>query len=363
MKITVIIPRLTIAGVPLAQIRLAKAFSERGYSVDLIIGYIEKGSDLPSIEKINIIHFNKIKVRSMFFIFLSYLIKNKPNIIFSAEDHLNILITFAVIISFSKVKLSCSSRVTPYDTYSNKIFSKRWLLKYLNKLTSWRVNVLTCVSEEMTKQYYEVLNSKRYVCVYNIIDSQSSRKLMYQAINNEWLNNKNIKVIIAAGKLAYWKGFENLINAFSIVSKERDVKLIILGDGPQRSILEKLVYKLNLTNNVSLPGYVINPLSYFALSEVFVLSSIVEGMPNVLVEAMMCGCTPVSTNCPTGPKELLKNNKFGYLVPVGDKYAMSNAIIKALDQPISKELLEEAIKPFNENVIVNKHIELININR
>ena len=111
-----------------------------------------------------------------------------------------------------------------------------------------------------------------------------------------------------------------------------------------------------------MPGYVINPLSYFALSEVFVLSSIVEGMPNVLVEAMMCGCTPVSTNCPTGPKELLKNNKFGYLVPVGDKFAMANAIIKALDQPISKSLLEEAIKPFKENVIVNKHIELINMN-
>jgi glycosyltransferase involved in cell wall biosynthesis len=362
MKITVIIPRYTIAGVPLAQIRLARAFALQGHKVDLVVGYIEKNSKMPVFNNVKILHLNKKKVRQMFTQIIFYLIKNKPQIIFSAEDHLNICISLSTIFSFSKAKLSCSSRVTPYDTYSNKIFTKRWFLKYLNKLTSWRVDALTCVSEDMVKQYHAVLNSKKHICIYNIIDDSHSRKLMNEKANHEWLINKNCKIIIAAGKLAPWKGFDNLIKSFEIVKKSMNVKLIILGDGPERYKLNSIILKLNLEHEVSLPGYVSNPLSYFIKSDVFVLSSTVEGMPNVLVEAMMCGCTPVSTDCPTGPRELLQSNQNGYLVPVNDKFAMSSSIISALNKPIPASILNKAVQPFQENVIINKHFSSININ-
>lgn len=360
-KISIIIPRYTIAGVPLAQIRLAKAFSYYGYNVELLIGYVENGSKLPLLENISILHFNKKKVRNILFPLILYLIKNKPALMFSAEDHLNICVSIAAMFSLSNVKLSCSSRVTPYDTYSNKIFSKRWFLKYLNKFTSWRVNVLTCVSEDMVYQYYKIFKNKKYICIYNIVDDHQSRNLMKEKTNHKWINNKKNKIIIAAGKLAYWKGFENLIKSFSIVNKKTNAKLIILGDGPEREKLETLISSLNLNKFISLPGYVANPLSYFSKSDVFVLSSLVEGMPNVLVEAMMCGCTPVSTDCPTGPKELLKSNKYGYLVPVNDKYKMATAIIKALEKPISQKLLKEAIKPFNENTVLEKHLRSLHV--
>ena len=104
-----------------------------------------------------------------------------------------------------------------------------------------------------------------------------------------------------------------------------------------------------------------NPLKYYAQSDVFVLSSLVEGLPNVLVEAMMCGCTAVSTDCPTGPREVLRDGKFGYLVPVRDPEAMAAAIQKALDYPTPASLLAEAVSPFEVNTVIDRHFEVLGL--
>ena len=136
---------------------------------------------------------------------------------------------------------------------------------------------------------------------------------------------------------------------------------MILGDGPLRSELEALIIELGLDDVVSLLGYVENPLKYFARADVFVLSSHVEGLPNVLVEAMMCGCTPVSTDCPTGPREVLQDGKYGYLVPQRDPVALAAGIEQALDRPIPKELLAEAVRPFEEGAVLSRHFEVLGL--
>jgi glycosyltransferase involved in cell wall biosynthesis len=137
--------------------------------------------------------------------------------------------------------------------------------------------------------------------------------------------------------------------------------LIILGDGPLRTELQNLIESFGLVDTIELLGYVENPLKYFARADVFILSSLVEGMPNVLVEAMMCGCTPVSTDCPTGPRELLQDGKYGYLVPMRDPTAMAAAIESALDHPIPKALLDEAVDPFEENRVIDRHFEVLGL--
>ena len=108
-------------------------------------------------------------------------------------------------------------------------------------------------------------------------------------------------------------------------------------------------------------GYVQNPLKYFSRCDVFVLSSLVEGLPNVLVEAMMCGCTPVSTDCPTGPNEVLGGGKYGYLVPMHSPAAMAAAIEQALDNPVPKVSLDEAVSPFEESRILERHFKLLGL--
>ena len=225
----------------------------------------------------------------------------------------------------------------------------------------WRADVLTCVSRDMVEQYRQVFNSPPHVCVYNIVDDRSSRLRMQEPVEHEWLDRKDCPVLIAAGALAPWKGFADLIHAMKALSRSRAARLIILGDGPLRSELEALIVELGLSKIVKLQGYVENPLKYFARADIFALSSHVEGLPNVLVEAMMCGCTPVSTDCPTGPREVIQDGKYGYLVPMRDPAAMAAAIEEALDNPIPKGRLAEAVRPFEEGAVIERHFGLLGL--
>jgi glycosyltransferase involved in cell wall biosynthesis len=362
MKICVVTPLYAIAGVPLAQLRFARALANQGHDVDLIIGYVDHALyQLPKITEVNVVLWDYPKVRGMFWPLCRYLAQAKPDVVFSAEDHLNTIVLSAAIVSRSQAKISCSSRVTPFDTYSKKPFTKRWLLKQIMRSVMWRANALTCVSKDMVKQYQQVFKDPPHQCVYNIVDDKHSRLKLQEPVDHEWFTNPDYPVLVAAGRLAYWKGFSDLIHAVKELSTKRRVRLLILGDGPLKAELEELVRSLDLSQWVQLLGYVANPLKYFAHASVFVLSSHVEGMPNVLVEAMMCGCTPVSTDCPTGPRELLQEGKYGYLVPMRDPVAMAAGIDLALSQPIAPRLLAQAIHPFEEKAVIARHFEVLGI--
>lgn len=361
MKITVALPRFAITGVPLAQLRFARALAARGHAVTLIVGFVDRECALPSVEGVRVECWNVRKVRSMLWPMIRHLRRESPDLVFSAEDHLNTLVLIAAVLSRSKAKVSGSSRVTPFDTYSNTVFSKRWFLKQAASAVMWRADALTCVSEDMVAQYRSVFAKPKHVCVYNIVDDAHSRARMTEPVDHPWLVAKEIPVVVGAGRLAPWKGFADLIDAAARVMLTRPIRLLILGDGPLRPELQAMIDSRGLGGAIELVGNVDNPLKYYANAAVFALSSRVEGMPNVLVEAMMCGCTPVSTQCPTGPRELLRDGKFGYLVPVGDPAALAEAIVRALERPIAKHLLDEAVSPFEENRVIARHFEVLGL--
>jgi glycosyltransferase involved in cell wall biosynthesis len=333
----------------------------RGHVVELLIGHIHVGYVFEPPAGIKTKVLNCPNVRSMLWPLMRYLRTEKPDIVFSAEDHLNTLLLIAAVLMGSKAKISGSSRVTPFDTYSKAPFTKRWVLKHLTRAVMRRADALTCVSKDMVKQYQQVFASPPHVCVYNIVDDARSRGRLQEPVDHPWLANKSTPVLVAAGRLAPWKGFADLIEAMALLSSKRKVRLLIFGDGPLRTELQGLIDARGLDDVVQLVGYVENPLKYFARAEVFVLSSHVEGLPNVLVEAMMCGCTPVSTDCPTGPREVLQDGKYGYLVPIRNPQAMANGIEQALNAPIAKELLEEAIRPFAEKAVIDRHFEVLGL--
>ena len=361
MNIAIITPVFSIAGVPLAQHRFARALAEKNHKVDLIIGFLPSEVSPEAIPGVRIIILNKNSVLKMFFSLTSIFRKKKYDVLFSAEDHLNIIVIFARFFSRSKSLLSVSSRVTPYDTYSNIWFTKRWILKQLTKITIDSANVMSCVSKDMVLQYKSIFKNSPHQCIYNIVDDPPSRQKMHESVEHDWLKNDRFKTIVASGRLAEWKGFEDLIRAIPIILKTREVKLLILGDGPLKEYLSQLVHELNLNMHIDLVGYVNNPFKYYKNADVFVLSSYVEGLPNVLVEAMMCGCTPVSTDCPTGTREVIQNNKYGYLVPVKNPQLLAAGVINALENPISKDLLDEAIKPFSADNVIKSHFSSLNL--
>lgn len=361
MKICVATARYMISGVPLAQLRFAQALADNGHDVDLVIGRIDPEYQFPDVAGVTVLELKQWHVRGMLVPLWRYLRTAKPDVVFSAEDHLNSVMLLAAIVSGSKAKISCSSRVTPFDTYSSALFSKRWVLKHFMRAVMWRANALTCVSKDMVEQYRRVFDSPPHVCIYNIVDDRRSRLKLDEPLEHEWFLRKDCPVLVAAGRLAPWKGFADLIRAVKILSGKRRARLVILGDGPLRPELEALIVDLGLSDVVRLLGYVASPLKYFARANVFVLSSHVEGLPNVLVEAMMCGCSPVSTDCPTGPREVLQDGKYGYLVPMHDPVAMAAGIEQALDKPIPRSLLAEAVRPFEERAVLERHFEVLGL--
>lgn len=361
MKICVITPRYMISGVALAQHRFARALGAAGHDVDFVIGRVDPGLKVPPSAGVEVHELAVPKVRDMVLPFWRYLRRVKPDIVFSAEDHLNTIVILTAKAAGSKARISGSSRVTPFDTYSDKPFTKRWVLKHLSRHSFARADVLSCVSKDMVGQYRTVFGpSAPHVPVYNIIDDAASRARMDEPVDEPWLTDKRVPVVIAAGTLAPWKGFADLIAAIALVRSP--ARLIILGEGELRGELEAQVAALGLHDRVKLPGFTTNVLKYFSRADVFVLSSLVEGLPNVLVEAMMCGCTPVATDCPTGPREVLDGGRFGYLVPVGDRAALAAAIDQAIVTPMPLEVLAEAIRPFEEKAVLARHFELLGLN-
>lgn len=361
MKIAVITPVFALAGVPLAQVRLARSLATRGHSVDLMIGRVLAGYSFTPPDSINTKILNQPNVRSLLLPLVQYLWREKPDVVFSAEDHLNTIVLTAALLTGSPAKISCSSRVTPFDTYSNRKLSKRWILKQSARVVMGRADSLTCVSKDMVKQYQSVFNNSPHICVYNIVGDDASALRIQEAVDHPWLLSKDIPVVIAAGRLAPWKGFADLIDAMALVCALRPVRLLILGDGSLRTDLQHRIAGHGLEHAVQLQGYVENPLKYFAQADIFALSSHVEGLPNVLVEAMMCGCTPVATDCPTGPREVLEDGRYGYLVKPRDPRSIADGIIKALDCRIPKENLDAAIRPFEEDAVISRHFELLGL--
>ena len=361
MKICIIAGRYGLSGDSRAQYRLARALAEYGYEVELIYGAVNPGYKLPVSDKFKIKTLNKKRVSLMFPNLIKIIKYKNFDVIFSAGDHLNAIVLLSAIISRSNIKISCSSRVTPYDTYSNIIFSKGWILKIIMKLVMYRADVLSCVSKDMVNQYKKIFKNSKHVPIYNIVKDSESDIKINEKLNEDWLTNKKFPVIVAAGMLEPWKGFSDLILAFSKLLNNTNAKLIILGDGSLRQKLEKQIKDLNLEDHVKLKGYVENPLKYFNLANVFALSSYVEGMPNVLIEAMMAGCTPVSTNCETGPREILSSGRYGYLVPTNNPEALSDGLLKAIKNPINKDILREAVDHFQDKNVIKEHFKQLGI--
>ena len=181
-----------------------------------------------------------------------------------------------------------------------------------------------------------------------------------EALDHPWFLPGEPPVILGVGRLTQAKDFPTLIRAFALVRKKHPARLMILGEGEERSKLETLVQELGLEKEVSLPGFVDNPYKYMKRAAVFVLSSKWEGFGNVLVEAMALGTPVVSTNCPSGPAEILENGRWGRLVPVGDVYALAEAIIETLDEEHHPDVANRA-KDFAVELAVEKYINVLGV--
>jgi glycosyltransferase involved in cell wall biosynthesis len=182
-----------------------------------------------------------------------------------------------------------------------------------------------------------------------------------QPLDHPWFENGAPPVLLAVGRTTFQKDFATLLRAFARVRTDRPVRLAIVGDANEKQTarLCALAGELGVQDDFCLLGYQPNPLPYMARAAVLVLSSRYEGFPNVLLEAMACGTPVVSTDCPSGPSEILDYGAYGALVPVGDDAALAAAIVATLEQPPDRARLEARAAKFDYPTAIARYAEVL----
>jgi glycosyltransferase involved in cell wall biosynthesis len=195
--------------------------------------------------------------------------------------------------------------------------------------------------------------------IYNPVITRGYMQAATEAVDHPWLAPGQPPVVLAASRLTVQKDLPTLLRAFQIVRRQRPARLLILGDGEERPVVENLIRELDLGADAAAPGSVPNPAPYMARASVLCLSSRWEGFGNVLVEAMALGTPVVSTDCPSGPAEILDNGRFGPLVPVGDEAQLAEAIMHTLDDPLPRDELSRRGLEFSADVATSRYLDLL----
>ncbi len=379
------VPSLRGGGAEKMMIHLANSFADRGLQVDLIMAEDSGVYEIP--ENVNKVCFGVSKLKYSLFPLIKYLKKNKPDVLIATMEHTSIIAVLANFLARSRTKVIARVANTLSLSLQGTPLRRRLIRKYGAMIFYRFANEIVANSKGSADDLSKTLRIKRnrVKVIYNPTVTPDIFEKAEEEVNHKWLKNKKSPVLLAVGRLHRQKDFPTLIKAFNKLKKE--AKLIILGEGEKRKELEKLIKELNLEDSVDMPGFVDNPYAYMAKADVYVLSSQWEGLPNTLIEAMACETPVVSTDCPSGPAEILSANHksqitnykqitnpktqntnirykvvstpYGKLVPVGNKEAMARAIEKTLENSIDKEILQERGKYFSVERAADEYLNLI----
>jgi glycosyltransferase involved in cell wall biosynthesis len=219
----------------------------------------------------------------------------------------------------------------------------RWRSRRNLLATYPRADVLVGVSEGVCDGLRELLGASAPPIrrIYSPMDVEGIMAQSREEPTHPWFLERNGPLLVSVGRLSRMKDQATMLRALALLPP--DYHLVIFGEGKQRPRLEALVEELGLTDRVDLPGHSTNPFAHVARADLFVLSSSFEGFCNALLEALMVGTPGVSTDCPSGPREILDGGRFGPLVPMGQPRALADAILAAMADPPSRAMLEEAV--------------------
>jgi glycosyltransferase involved in cell wall biosynthesis len=225
------------------------------------------------------------------------------------------------------------------------------------------MHTIIAVSHELADLLIHQLGlpATKVVTIPNGVDLSAIEAQAAKPLDDPWFSSGSPPVIVGAGRLSRQKNFPLLIEAFALLRKEQDARLMILGDGSPdaRRRLEGLAVRLGVAQDVRLAGYIDNPMRFFSRAGLFVLSSLWEGASNVLLEAMACGCPVVATDCPTGVKEQLDHGRIGPIVPMNDASALARAMRMRLNAPRDSEMLRTQAGRYRQDEILERYFKLL----
>ena len=337
---------LTGGGCERVLVNLSNCLAEQEIKVDFLLSKAE-GSLLNQVsDRVRIINLqgkslDKAKSIKLPFSFQSttsfpklvrYLQKEQPQVILSAAHYCNEFAILAKYLSGIPIKTVVSEHTTLSQEAKRSNYRSSQLSPVTARLLYPWANGIVAVSNGSAKDLAQItgLSLERIKVIYNPVITPELIEKSKAPVAHPWFAAGESPIILGVGRLAPQKDFSTLIQAFAQVEPIKPCRLVILGEGRDKKALQTLIHQLGLEDKVALLGFVDNPYAYLAKATVFVLSSIYEGLPTVLIEAMALGTSVVSTNCESGPREILNNGEYGELINVGDTEALAKAILRVL---------------------------------
>lgn len=370
--VAVLISGFATGGVPRVMTTLAGALAERGHRVDLLAVC----ADGPALERlpalvrlVDLRDWRRLPTRptgnrSRRAVLSApavarYLRSEAPDVLLSGGNYVNL----AAVAGRALARVALPVVVTHHAHLALEARRKplvRWSVRHVYSRADRVVAVSQGVADELRQA--TGLAPPRLTAIYNPAAPARIAEHAREPLDHPWLARGEPPVVLGVGRLHEQKDFPTLVRAFARVRRERPARLVILGTGKgsePRDELLALADRLGVAADVALPGYVANPWAWMARAGVFVLSSAWEGLPTALVEALACGCPVVSTDCPSGPSEILEGGRHGPLVPVGDDAALADAVLETLASPPDPDGLRARAADFSVEAAVARYLALL----
>lgn len=359
-KLIIFIPSIESGGVEKNLFIIANYLSKKKINVSVLTSNIQHKSKFS--KKINIIYpKNKIfqntnrfiKILICSFLLILEILKDKKITVFSFQANI-----YATIISkMFGVKIIARTNSASYFYKSN--FFKDYIFKIFLK-NSDKVIVNSLELKQKLLKEYNILST----CIYNPLNTEKIIKLSKKKHNNNFFKDKDIVKIINIGRLTDQKDQITILKAIKEIKNKINIKLLIVGQGKNKSLLEDYIINNNLTKIVKINKFVKNPYNLIKSADIFILSSVFEGLPNVLLEAIALNKFIISTNCPTGPREILYNGKAGLLFNPRNYMQLSKKILffKSNYNLCLKKMIvaKSGLKRFDYKINLNKYLKLAN---
>lgn len=362
-KIAIFNPSLDVGGTERVVVNLANGFVNRGLDVDLLLAaaFGKLLADLNS--RVRVVDFGVRGVFDSILPIMRYLLgHNSPDILFSAQSHANLMALLAAILARAPLPVVVRQQTTLSMAGRFEPGIKNRFVPILTRILYTQADAVVCISQGVAEDVLENtwLAAENVRQIYNPVippDAEFKQRIA-EPLDHPWFHQDAPPVILAVGRLTRAKDYPTLVRAFTIARQERELRLIILGEGEDRKKLEELINTLGIEVDVQLPGSVDNPYPYMANCSVFVFSSIFEGLGNVLIEALACGARIVATDCKHGPAEILDQGRYGSLVPVGNAPAMAKAILTSLNSEKKPFVLKKRANDFSQATVVQQYLDL-----
>jgi glycosyltransferase involved in cell wall biosynthesis len=343
---------------------LAHNFVKLGVKIDLILNREDRTHLWRMPSQTRVIDLNAPNLYMSIPGLVRYIQQERPTALLAADHYLNEIALLSKRIAGVPLRVVVAEHNQLSKTAQNATKLKGRLAPlFARSLYPWADGIVA-VSDGVAQDLAQAakIPLARIQTIYNPVINPELFASAKEPLVHDWFTKATVPTILGVGKLEQQKDFPNLIRAFAKVRQVQPARLVILGWGPDLPQLVALVQELGIAADVDFPGYVQNPYAYMARASVFVLSSAWEGLPTVLIEAMALGTPVVSTDCESGPAEILAGGKYGYLTPVGDSQSLADAILQVLSGH-QKSVDPNWLDQFGLEAATQKYLDILGINQ